>query len=393
MAKNISVSPPAYDSNLSRKDFLRIMGLAGVGVSLLGVEGCFGGNSADKNTLRFYGTGTLDIGSKWAQLEKDLGIKLLFSDNGNDTGPIIANMISGTAATDFDLGGIQGGVERELAEAGKILPWDTNKLTNWGGVWEWVKNIPHCQVNGKVYGLPAVVNADSIIYLPEKTGIVDSYGVIFDPKFKGRVAMEDAWINSVIFAAMYLKENNIQKIDKPGDLTESELGAVMEFLIKHKKDGQFKTFWRGWEDGVRLVKSGEVVAMTGWEPIVKAAQEAGIKAEYAMPREGYEGWSNDLVIHVGAEQRGLMEQVHKFADWELGGFYGAELASSKGYIVPNSASVAYAKQHPNEFDAAKQAEMIDHVTGKFKANKVYWQNTRPTNFKLYEEWWSKLRNA
>jgi putative spermidine/putrescine transport system substrate-binding protein len=243
-------------------------------------------------------------------------------------------------------------------------------------------------VNGKQYGLPVVVNADSIIYLPEKIkGVVDSYEVIFDPKFKGRTAMEDAWINSVIFTAIYLKENSITPIVNAGNLTESELGVVMEFLIKKKKEGQFKTFWRGWEDGVRLIKSGEVYAMTGWEPIVYAAKEAGVKAEYAIPREGYEGWSNDLVIHVGAEKRELLDDVHKFANWELGGYYG--------YIVPNSSSLDYAKAHSKEYDPTEQSKKLEHVKSKFFGNKgkVHWQNVRPTNYKLYEEWWSKLRNA
>ena len=83
------------------------------------------------------------------------------------------------------------------------------------------------------------MNADSVIYLPDKIGgTVDSYEVVFDPKFKGRTAMEDAWINSAIFAAIYLKENSIATIADPGDLTESELGVVMEFLIKKKTEGQ-----------------------------------------------------------------------------------------------------------------------------------------------------------
>jgi putative spermidine/putrescine transport system substrate-binding protein len=380
-----------YDSNASRREFIRIMGLTGLGVSLMGLSSCFNRT----NVIGFYGTGTLDIGDFWKKLEEDLGIKLIFEDNGNDTGPIIANMINGNAARDFDIGGIQGGVERELSLAKKILPWDLSKIPNWDKTWEWIKDIPYCNVNGKQYGLPVVVNADSVIYLPDKIGgVVDSYEVVFDPKFKGRTAMEDTWINSVIFAAIYLKENSITQIVDPGDLTESELGSVMEFLIAKKKDGQFRTFWRGWEDGVRLIKSGEVYAMTGWEPIVYAAREAGINAEYAIPREGYEGWSNDLVIHVGAKERGVLDEVHQFANWELNGFYGCELAKQRGYIVPNDTSVEYAKKS-QEYDADEMQKKIDHVRNKFLDNKgrVYWQNTRPKNFKLYEEWWSKLRNT
>lgn len=386
-----------YDSNASRREFLKILGLLGVGVSLGGTQSCVNSSSKDSlKTLRFFGTGTLDIGEYWQKLKEELNIELLFEDNGNDTGPVITSMVNGTASVDYDLGGLQGGAERELAEAGKIIPWDLSKISNWESMWDWAKDIPYTKIGNKQYGLPIVINADSIIYLPEFTGgEIDSYAAVFDPKFKGRASMEDAWINSAIFAAIYLKESGLQKIDNPGDLTEDELEGVMEFLIKKKKEGQFKTFWRGWEQGLNLIKSKEVYVMTGWEPIVYAAQKAGINAKYAVPKEGYEGWSNDLILHAGAKNRSLIEEAHKFANWELSGFYGAVLAKERGYIVPNGKAYEYALNHPKEFNAEDQEKKSENVENKFKKmkGKVYWQNVRPKNFKLYEDWWSKLRNS
>jgi len=43
----------------------------------------------------------------------------------------------------------------------------------------------------KVYGVPTVLQGDSFAYLPEKTGKLDSYAALFDPKWKGYVALED----------------------------------------------------------------------------------------------------------------------------------------------------------------------------------------------------------
>ena len=41
--------------------------------------------------------------------------------------------------------------------------------------------------------------------------------------------------------------------------------------------------------------------MTGWEPIVYAARDRGIKsAYYAVPKEGYEGWGNNTILLKGA---------------------------------------------------------------------------------------------
>jgi putative spermidine/putrescine transport system substrate-binding protein len=64
----------------------------------------------------------------------------------------------------------------------------------------------------------------------------------------------------------------------------------------------------------------------------------------------------------------------------------------RGYAVPTDNNVAYATAHARAFDPAVVKELSEHVKAKF-AGKVYWQNTRPANFQLYEEWWQRLRNA
>ncbi len=52
--------------------------------------------------------------------------------------------------------------------------------------------------------------------------------------------------------------------------------------------------------------------MTGWEPIVYAAQKDVPDVKYAVPREGYEGWSNNLVLHKGARKRSAEDNAHRF---------------------------------------------------------------------------------
>ena len=375
---------------MQRRDMLKLMGAGAAALS-------FGGLAttpamADDATVAFWGTATLDIGDKWQEFTRQSGVSPEFTDNGNDVGPVVARLAAGNANDLFDVGGFQGGAERELAKQGLIAPWDVSKIPNFAGIWQWAKDIPTLTYEGKQYGIPTVVNADSIIYRPDKLGKVDSYGVIFDPKLKGRVAMEDAWINSAIFTAIYLKEAENKPIKEPGNLTESELGLVMEFLIKHKKDGQFRTFWNGWEQGVQLVANEEVDAMTGWEPIVYEGRKRGLQVEYAAPVEGYEGWGNNTVLLKGATERGKADVAHKFVDGLLAGLYGCELGKARGYLVPTDNNLAYAKAHPDEYKADDVAKLADHVKAKF-SGKVYWQNCRPDNFQLYEEWWQKLRNA
>jgi putative spermidine/putrescine transport system substrate-binding protein len=329
--------------------------------------------------INFWATGTLDIGDDgWKIIANDSGVKVQFTDNGNDPGPVVARLAAGS--------------EKELARRRLIAPWDLSQIPNYASLWQWAKDIPYLTYEGKLYGIPTVINADSIIALRDKAGSVDSYGVIFDPKLKGKTAMEDAWINSVIFTAIYLKNSENAKITEPGNLTADELGLVMEFLIKHKRAGQFRTFWNGWEQGLQLIANQEVWVMTGWEPIVYAARTRGVDCYYAVPKEGYEAWGNNSILLNGAVNRGRSKAAHQLVNALLSGFYGCKLGMLRGYVVPTDNNVAYATANPNPFDPASVRELAEHVKQKF-AGKVYWQNTRPDNFQLYETWWQRLRNA
>ena len=384
-------------SNVSRREFLLQLGLGSAAMSLA-MFGLSCKRRTDTMDVRFFATATLDIGPDgWNSLQRAVGARVLFKDNGNDAGPVIGQMTAGSAAVDYDLGGLLGGAENVLAKASTIIPWDLSKIPNWNTAWQWAKDISHARSAGSQYGIPLVVNADSMIYLPERiksvpgyeSGLVDSYSAVFDPRLKGKTSMEDAWVNSAIFTAIYLKQNALASIKDPGNLSESELQEVMQFLIDKKRSGQFRKFWNGWEQGVEVLRSGEVFVMTGWEPIVKALVDQGINAKYAVPKEGYEGWSIDLLLHSGAARRGVVDLCHRVANWLLGGAYGATLAISRGYAVPNDSSVAYVRDHglPN---GDQVLNTVNHVKGKI-AKTLFWQNVRPDNYRLYEEWWSKLR--
>ncbi len=390
-------------SNLSRRMLLRRIALAGTALATSSTLGaCRKEEVKPLREISFYATGTLDIETEWARLADQRQIKLRFIDNGNDPGPVIGQMVTGTAAKDYDIGGLQGGAERELAEAGVIEPWDIKRISAWPRMWDLAASeIPYIRHKNATYGIPIAVNADSMIYLPERikavagyeSGRIDSYFALFDERLRGRASMEDAWVNSAIFTAIYLKETG-HTIADPGNLTESELREVMGFLIEKKRSGQFKKFWRGWEQGVELLSNGDVWVMSGWEPIVYELRRRGIQAEYAIPKEGYEGWSNDLILHSGATTRGRFGTAHEMVDWMLSGEYGAILALKRGYAVPNDLTTEFALTHPEHNDGRVQA-ICDNVQKKFVSGKgrAYWQRVRPDNHRLYDEWWSRVRSA
>jgi putative spermidine/putrescine transport system substrate-binding protein len=386
-----------FSSDISRRDLIRRLGFAAAALPFASLAtSCKKSNDSTATKLEMFGVGTLDIGPNWHKTIDDIGVRLLFKDNQNDVGQVITQMITLDAAASYDVGGLLGGAEAELAQAKTIIPWDLNKVPNFAALWPWVKDIPSARWEGLQYGIPIAVNADAMIYLPEKVGTVDSYHAVFDRKFKGRTSMEDSWLNSVIFTAIYLKESAQANIIDPSDLTLDELHVVMEFLTREKRDGQFLKFWSGWEEGVYLITNGDVWVMTGWEPIVYAAQKKGANALYAKPKEGYEAWSTNLLLHKGAQDHHTLDAAHAFANWCLGGFYGCHLALERGYVVPNDLTLEYAREHMNILNGTPIANIqhtIDNVRTKFsgKQGNPYWLNVRPKLYREYQDLWSKLR--
>ena len=111
--------------------------------------------------VNFWATGTLDIGDGgWKIFESESGVKVSFTDNGNDPGPVVAKLAAGNANDIYDVAGLQGGSEKELAKRGLIAPWDLSQIPNYPSLWQSAKDIPYLTYGGKIYGIPTVINAD-----------------------------------------------------------------------------------------------------------------------------------------------------------------------------------------------------------------------------------------
>ena len=139
--------------------------------------------------------------------------------------------------------------------------------------------------------MPTVLQGDSFAYLPEKTGKLDSYAALFDPKWKGYVALEDNYTTAGQKTALYLKHAKLAQIANPDDMTADEVKTVIDFLIDQKKKGQFRVIWSSFQQAVDLIVNKEVYVIDCWEPMVFVAKSKGVDAVYADPKEGYLLWA------------------------------------------------------------------------------------------------------
>ena len=86
----------------------------------------------------------------------------------------------------------------------------------------------------------------------------------------------------------------IKYADK-GNMTKAEIDKTIDFLIEAKKDGQFRAFWKTFDESVNLMASGEVVIQSMWSPAVAAVRAKGIAvqlpaAQGRLSRLGRRAW-------------------------------------------------------------------------------------------------------
>ena len=359
-------------------------------------------HAASKGTISFADVGVSDPDGNWSKFTEASGWDVNLVAIGNAPSQVLNVLIAGGGTRVYDLMGIVGGMQKPLIENDLVVPLDTSRLKNWAGhtnIKKYILDDPagfkFAGWEGKVYMMPTFIQGDSIGYLPEFTGEVDSYSALFDPKFKGFTAIEDNFTTTGQKTALYMQKNGLATIADPSDMTPGEVASVIDFLIEKKKEGQFRLLWTSFEQSVSLFVNKEVYVQDCWEPMVFAARRQGVHAEYARPKEGYLLWaSGPYIVNNPTRTPEREEAMYQLLDFMLGGWYGATISLLRGYLTsPESAE--YARSHPDEFGADKAAEVEKiHaiVNGKFEIPGT-WQQRWPTHIEAYEEEWARFRAA
>merc|ERR1712138_130200 len=61
-----------------------------------------------------------------------------------------------------------------------------------------------------------------------------------------------------------------------------------------KKAGQFRAFWKSFDESVNLMASGEVVIQSMWSPAITKVRSMGVPCIYQPLKEGYRSWGGGL---------------------------------------------------------------------------------------------------
>ena len=287
-------------SGISRRNLLKT-GAAAIGVAAgTGFPTVWAQNPI---TLRQFGTGVSNLNAIAEKCKEDLGITLEMTAMDSDA----AAQRAVTQADSYDIADIEYWIAKKVFPSGVIQPMDISKLTYYDKIVPLFKTgkltpesviaqgtAPHTV--GYVDGpgaatfapaetgwftmVPTIYNADTLGIRPDLVGRpITTWADIMDPAFKGKTSILNIPSIGIMDAAMIMEAmGNITYGDK-GNMTKAEIDATIDFLIKAKQDGQFRAFWKSFDESVNLMASGEVVIQSMWSPAVAAVRSKGIEVQ------------------------------------------------------------------------------------------------------------------
>jgi putative spermidine/putrescine transport system substrate-binding protein len=387
-------------SSISRRNVIRSMLALSGGAALAATP--WSRALAETKTLTLADIGVGNPGS-WKLFTDKSGYEVNLVAIGNGPAAIINVMLAGGGVQTFDGIHIVGAVQKPLADLGLIQPIDTSKLPNWSKntyIADYIKKgtpaYDYFYYNDVLYGIPTAFQGESLCYLPDLTGeVVDSFGAMFNPKYRGYVALEDSYANAGYKTAIYLKSAGLATINDPMNMTPSEINTVINYLIERKKEGQFRVLWSSFEQAVNLLVNKEVYVLDGWEPMVIAVQSKGLKCRYAVPKEGYMLWAMSGYITKNpnrSEER--TRAIYELFNFMMGPWYAARLSSMNGYLTTPEAPI-FAAQHPELFEKGEPEKVAAaDENGRFKmAHGHYWQFRWPDEVHTLESEWARFKAA
>ncbi len=299
-------------------------------------------------TLRQFGTGVSNINAIAEKCKADLGITLEMTATDSDA----AAQRAVTQPNSYDIAGIEYWILKKVYPAGVIQPMEIKKLKYYDKIVPLFKTgkltpdsviaqgtAPHTvgyveKPGDKKFAkseteyftmVPTIYNADTLGIRPDLVGReITTWADIMDPKFKGKTSILNIPSIGIMDAAMIMEAmGNIKYADK-GNMTKAEIDKTIDFLIKAKKDGQFRAFWKSFDESVNLMASGEVVIQSMWSPAVAAVRSKGIACKYQPLKEGYRSWGRGLGLakHLSGAK---LDAAYEYINWYTSGWVGAYL--------------------------------------------------------------------
>jgi spermidine/putrescine transport system substrate-binding protein len=223
---------------------------------------------------------------------------------------------------------VTGNRLRQFADAGIIEPLDRDRLRNWGRIDPLYADAEWNRIEGAVMGVPLIVGANVLVFdTAEVTPAPDSWGAMFDPRYKGRVTYD---IEDFLQCTMLLQGADPTFMSYLGNPEEAAraVDAARDALIGSKS--QVVRFFDEGSELQQMLTGGDAVLAQTYASTPARLILAGQPFRRALPREGSMGFVYTFAVVKDGPNR---DAAYRFLDALLGASgIGATLTRSAGYL-------------------------------------------------------------
>ncbi len=176
-------------------------------------------------------------------------------------------------------------------DAGIIVPTDTSRLSNWPDLFDGLKSQKPAYEDGKQWAVPFAWGGSGILYRPDlapEYAENPTWDILWDPKYKGRLAMRDDSTDSVVAAAI------VAGVDDPFNMSDDDIARVRDLLTEQRP--LLRYYWSDPTSLEQSMAAGEVVASYGWTSSMSVLRDQGIPVDFMVPAEGMIVWIDFLSL-------------------------------------------------------------------------------------------------
>lgn len=228
-----------------------------------------------------------------------------------------------------DICTVAGSRLHQFVANGIIEPLDTSRLTNWDRINPLYSDADWNHAGGAVMGVPLVIGANVLVSdIGAVSPAPDSWGVMFDPRYRGRVTYD---IEDFLLCTMALQGADptfVSYLSDPAAAARA-VNAARDRLIRTKSQ-VVRTFDEGSELQQLLIGGDAVLAQT-YTSVPGKLILAGEPYRRVVPREGSMAFVYTFAIIKGAPNP---DAAYRFLDAMLGTpGIAAALTRSSGYMA------------------------------------------------------------
>jgi len=219
---------------------------------------------------------------------------------------------------------------RRWKDAGVLKPIDTSRIAEWENIFPSFKTIKGVMIDGEAYHMPWDWGNTSIIYRADLVDIEEeSYSILLDERYKGRMSMFDS---AETFTAL---AGYLAGVPDPFNMNDEEIArtrAVMERIHPN-----LRFYWTDTTQIEQALASGELVASTAWNESVVTLKSEGLDVKYMNPKEGIMTWVCGLALVKNGP--GSEDLAYDYLNAMLAPETGKNLIDEFGYGHSNQKSL------------------------------------------------------